>query len=137
MDLKEYMAELKKWEPKEKTVFEALADVERSQYVDDDFVVRTLKGALPDAESHIHEVAQYRPKTSDLSEIHERYRRGWDDLKVSLDKMIAALEIKDYVALAKAKNQMQAARADLLKAFQVLDAMLEENEEALQELQKS
>lgn len=137
LDLQEYMATFRKWEVREKVVFGALSEVEQSQYVDDDFVARTLKDALPDAEGHVREISEYRPKTRELTEVHERYRRGWEDLKVSLAGMISAVETKDYVALARAKSQMQSARVNLLKTLKILDAMLEENEQELHELKKS
>ncbi len=136
-DLKEYMSALQKWEPQEKVVFRALSDVEQSQYVDDDFVARTLKAALPDVEHYLREISEYRPKTRELSEVHEGYRRGWEDLRGSLDAMISAVEIKDYVALAKAKSQLQAARARLLHAFRILDALLQDHEQELEALKKS
>lgn len=136
-DLKEYVATLRKWEPHETVVLRAISDVERSQYVDDDFVARTLREAIPEAERHVRALGEYRPKTRELSEVHERYRHGWEDLKGSLGAMVAAVEIKDYIALARAKSQMQTARGGVLKALQILDALLEENEQELQELKKS
>ena len=50
---------------------------------------------------------------------------------------IGAESKKDYVALAKGKNQLKAARGLLLKAFASMDALMEENDEALKALHKS
>ena len=51
--------------------------------------------------------------------------------------MIAAESKRDYVSLAKGKAQMMAARNTLLKAFSGMDALMEENDEALKNLHKS
>jgi len=136
-DLHNYTAELQKWEPKEKAIFQAIDDVEDSQYVDDEFVLRTLKGALPTVAEHIREVAGYRPSTAELGSLHDHYQKGWEDLRGALDAMIAAESKKDYVSLAKGKAQMMAARNTLLKAFSGMDALMEENDEALKNLHKS
>lgn len=136
-DLHSYTTELQKWEPKEKAIFQAIDDVEESQYVDDDFVLRTLKGALPTLDEHIREVAAYRPATADLASLHEHYRKGWEEMRTAIDSMIAAESKKDYVSLAKGKARMMAARNILIKAFSGMDALMEENDESLKSLHKS
>jgi len=136
-DLHNYTTELQKWEPKEKTIFQAIDDVEESQYVDDDFVIRTLKSTLPTLDEHLREVAGYRPTTAELLDLHDHYRKGWEDLRGAVDAMIAAETKKDYVGLAKGKARMMAARNLLLKAFSSMDALMEENDEALKALHKS
>jgi len=136
-DLHNYTVELQKWEDKEKAIFQAIGDLEESQYVDDDFVLRTLKGALPTLSEHVKEVAAYRPATVEVATLHDRYRKGWEDLREGFDAMIAAEARKDYLALAKAKSQMTAARGALLKAITNMDALMEENDEALKNLHKS
>ena len=136
-DLHNYSVELQKWEEKEKAVFQAVDDVEESQYVDDDFVLRTLKAALPTLDEHVREVSAYRPLTPELGDLHNHYRKGWEDLRSAIDSMIGAESKKDYVALAKGKSQLKAARGLLLKAFASMDALMEENDEALKSLHKS
>ena len=136
-DLHNYTVEMEKWEPKEKVIFQAIDDVEESQYTDDDFVVRTLKSVLPGLEEHVREVAAYRPTTAELSELHEHYRKGWEDLRAALEAMIAAETRKDYLALSKGKAQLVAARGLLLRAFTRMDALMQENEETLKGMRKS
>jgi hypothetical protein len=137
VDLHNYSVELQKWEETEKNIFQAIDDVEASQYVDDDFVQRTLKGALPALDGHIREVAAYRPETAELRDLHDHYLQGWENLRSAFDAMIAAVAKKDYVALAKGKAQMKSARSLLLKAFASMDALMEENEEAMKGVRKS
>ena len=136
-DLKNYTQELQKWEPKEKTIFQAIDDVEQSQYVDDDFVARTLKSALPTLQDHVREVAAFRPATAQLGQLHDHYKKGWEDLQVALDAMIAAETKKDYIGLAKGKNQLNTARNILMQAFAGMDALMQENDEAMKNMRKS
>jgi hypothetical protein len=128
-DLHNYSAELQKWEPEEKQIFQAIDDVDESQYVDDEFVVRTLKSALPTLDEHIREVAAYQPATSELVGLHGHYREGWEKLRAAINATISAESKKDYIALAKAKSQMTAARAILLKTFATMEALMEENDQ--------
>ena len=136
-DLQNYSLELKKWEPKEKDIFQAVDDVEQSRYVDDEFVGRTLKGVLPALEDHIREVAAYHPTTPELQALHDGYRKGWEQLRSALDTMIAAEGKKDYIELAKGKTQMNQARGTLMKAFAGMDGLMEDNEEAAKGMHKS
>jgi len=136
-DLKNYTQEMQKWEPKEKAIFQAIDDVEQSQYVDDEFVARTLKSALPTLQDHVREVAAFRPATAQLAQLHDHYKKGWDDLARALDAMIAAETKKDYIALAKGKNQLNLARNILMQAFAGMDALMQENDEALKNMRKS
>jgi len=136
-DLHNYTVELQKWEEKEKAIFQSIDNVEESQYVDDDFVTRTLKGTLPMLDEHIREVSAYRPATAELGDLHNHYRKGWEDLRAAIDSMIGAVSKKDYVALAKGKSQLKAARGLLLKSFASMDALMEENDEMLKSTHKS
>jgi hypothetical protein len=136
-DLHNYTVEMQKWEPTEKEIFQVIDDVEDSQYTDDDLVVRMFKGVLPSIDQHIKEVAAYRPATAELSDLHDHYRKGWEDMRAAIDAMIAAENKKDYMALSKGKAQMVAARALLLRAFTRMDALMEENGETMKGMQKS
>ncbi len=136
-DLNNYSAEMQKWEPKEKAIFDAIDAVEESQYTDDDFVLRTLKSTLPGLDEHLREVAAYRPATAELGDLHDHYRKGWEDLRAAVDGMIAAETKKDYMALSKGKAQLVAARGLLLRAFTRMDALMEENAETLKGMRKS
>ena len=136
-DLQNYSIELQKWEPKEKDIFQAIDDVEESRYVDDEFVARTLKGVLPALDDHIREVAAYRPTTPELASLHEHYRKGWEELRAGIDTMIAAEGKKDYIQLAKGKSQMNNGRSTLMRAFASMDALMQDNDEAMKSMRKS
>jgi hypothetical protein len=136
-DLHNYSVEMQKWEPTEKEIFQVIDDVEESQYTDDDLVLRMFKGVLPSIDQHVKEVAAYRPATAELSDLHDHYRKGWEDLRTAIDAMIAAENKKDYIALSKGKAQMVAARALLLRAVTRMDALMEENDKTMKSKQKS
>ncbi len=136
-DLHGYMGALQKWEPKEKEIFQAIDDVESSQYVDDDFVIRTLKSALPALDEHRHNASTFRPLTPEILDVHDHYRKGYDDVRSAVQRVIAAAEKKDYVALATAKSELKRARTDVLKSFRAMDILLEEHNAELQQMNKS
>jgi hypothetical protein len=136
-DLQSYSAEMLKWEPSEKKVFDALDGVSDSQYVDDEFVLRSLKSAMPEIDTHLREVTAYRPMTPELSSLHERYRKGWENLRVGVDKMAGSIAKKDYIALAKGKSEMENARTLLLQTFAGMNSLMEENEAVMKSMKQS
>lgn len=133
-DLGSWMRKVKEWEPQEKQIFAAISQVTRSQYVQDDFVARTLKDALPMVRDHIRQSGEYKPETSELEPIVRQYREGWKDMELSFHAIIAAVEAKDYIQLAKAKNQMEYARGEVLGSYATLDELLELNDVQLRAL---
>ena len=135
-DLAGWMRKVKEWEPEEKKIFESISQVTRSQYVKDDFVARTLKDALPLVRDHIRRTADYKPETSDLEPVVRQYREGWKDMELSFHAIIAAAEAKDYIQLAKAKNQMEYARGEVLGSYATLDELLELNDVQLRALRE-
>jgi hypothetical protein len=135
-DLAGWMKQVKEWEPEEKRVFQAIAEVTRSQYVQDDFVARTLKDALPVVREHIRRIADYRPATAELEPVVRQYRDGWKDLELSFHAIIAAAEAKDYIRLAKAKAQMEFARGEVLGSYASFDELLEANDVQLRALRE-
>jgi hypothetical protein len=135
-DLRAYLKQLEAWEGIEKDVFGTLAEVERTYYVDDDFVIRRFRAALPKVRTHIGELEQYRPGTEDVQILHERYVQGWRDLEGGFRAVIAAMEAKDYVRLASAKNEVEGGRRKMLGAFRELDGLLAEVEPELKKLRR-
>ena len=136
VDLRDYVRELRRWEPIEKEVFGALIDVERTYYVDDDFVARRFRSAVPKIEQHVNELETYRPATPDLQAVHERYVHGWEEMGDGFEAVIAAVEAKDYLRLASAKNQVQAGRKKILAAFEELDYLIADTEPELKKLRR-
>ena len=135
-DLASWMKQVKEWEPEEKRVFQAIAEVTRSQYVHDDFVARTLKDSLPAVRDHIRRIADYRPATAEMEPVVRQYREGWKDLELSFHAIVAAAEAKDYLRLAKAKSQMEYARGEVLGSYASFDELLEANDVQLRALRE-
>src|SRR5712671_4789816 len=71
-DVVAYVAKIKKWEPVEVEVLQAIRDVRRSQYVDDDYVISTLGGTMDDVELHLEEIGRFRPRTAQVAQVHDR-----------------------------------------------------------------
>lgn len=126
-DVLQYVTKIKKWEKVETEALKAIADVKRSQYVDDEYVVATLGGAMDDIQLHLAEIGQYQPSTPPVTEVHERYRKAWQDLHDAFQAVIEAMQRKDYVALAKGTDQLKSSREELLMVAAALSILMEDS----------
>jgi hypothetical protein len=126
-DVLQYVAKIKKWEPVEIETLKAIKDVRESQYVDDEYVVATLGGVMDDMQLHLAEIDRYQPRTSAVTEVHERYRKAWKDLHDSFSAVIEAMERKDYVALSKGTESLRTSRQELLLVAAAIDILLEDS----------
>ena len=125
-DVVAYVDKIKKWEPVEIKVLQAIHDVRQSQYVDDDYVVSTLGGTMADVEIHLDEIERYHPRTARVTEVHDRYRKAWQDLHDSFAAIIAAMNAKDYVALSTGTAAMGRARNDLVTVAADLSLLMKD-----------
>ncbi|MBI3769121.1 MAG: hypothetical protein HY271_11610 [Deltaproteobacteria bacterium] len=125
-DVVAYVDKIKKWEPVEAEVLKAIHDVRRSQYVDDDYVISTLGAAMDDVELHLEDVERFRPRTAPVAQVHERYTKAWHDLHDSFTAIIAAMERKDYTALAHGTEEMQRARDELVTVAAALSLLMKD-----------
>ncbi len=125
-DVVAYIDKIKKWEPVEAEVLQAIRDVRRSQYVDDDYVISTLGATMDDIELHIEEIDRFRPRTPRVAQVHERYSKVWHDLHDSFAAIIAAMERKDYTTLARGAEQMGRARDDLVTVAAALSLLMKD-----------
>jgi hypothetical protein len=125
-DVVEYVDRIKKWESVEVEVLKAIRDVRRSQFVDDEYVVSTLGGTIDDVELHLDEIDRFRPRTGKVTEVHDRYKKAWHDLHDSFAAIIAAMERKDYVALAGGTQAMGRARDELVTVAAALSLLMKE-----------
>ncbi len=126
-DVLQYVSKIKKWSRVEGEALQAIADVKRSQYVDDEYVVATLGGAMDDIQLHLAEIAQYQPVTPAVTAVHARYRKAWQDLHDAFAAVIEAMQRKDYVALAKGTERLKTAREELLMVAAALSILMEES----------
>ena len=125
-DVVDYVAKIKKWEPVEAEVLKAMRDVRRSQFVDDDYVISTLGGTMADVDLHLEEVDRFHPRTAPVGRVHERYAKAWHDLHDSFAAIIAAMERKDYVALASGTQAMGHARDELVTVAAALSLLMKD-----------
>lgn len=126
-DVLDYVAKIKKWEPVEAKTLKAIRDVRESQFVDDEYVVATLGGVMDDMQIHLAEIEHYQPRTAPVAEVHERYRRAWQDLHDAFSAVIEAMQRKDYVALSKGTDSLRTSRQELLLVAAALDILLEDS----------
>ena len=126
-DVLQYVAKIKKWEPVEVETLKAIKDVRESQFVDDEYVVATLSGVMDDMQLHLAEIDRYQPRTAAVTEVHERYRKAWNDLHGAFSSVIVAMERKDYVALSKGTEGLRTSRQELLLVAAAIDILLEDS----------
>jgi hypothetical protein len=126
-DVLQYVTRIKKWEKVESEALKAIADVKRSQYVDDEYVVATLGGAMDDIQLHLAEIGQYQPATPAVTEVHDRYRKAWQDLHDAFQDVIDAMKRKDYVALSKGTEELKTSREELLMVAAALSILMEDS----------
>jgi hypothetical protein len=125
-DVVAYVDKIKQWEPVEAEVLKAIHDVRRSQYVDDDYVISTLGATMDDVELHLEDVDRFRPRTTAVAQVHERYTKAWHDLHDSFTAIIAAMERKDYTALSDGTEGMQRARDELVTVAAALSLLMKD-----------
>lgn len=126
-DVLQYVAKIKKWEPVEAEALKAIKDVRESQFVDDEYVVATLGAVMDDVQLHLAEIKTYQPMTPPVTEVHERYRRAWQDLHDSFTAVIDAMQKKDYVALSKGTESLRTSRQELLLVAAAISILLEDS----------
>ena len=136
-DLHAYMGELGKWEPKEQAIFQAVDDVDKSEYADDDYVIRTFKTALPTIDDLLRRASEFKPLTPEVLDIHDHYKAGYEKMKGAIEAVIAAASSKNYIALAQAKQELKQSQKDVLKAFRAVDIMSQEHAAELEQMNKS
>jgi hypothetical protein len=126
-DVLQYVTKIKKWESVEAEALKAIKDVRESQFVDDEYVVATLGGVMDDVQLHLAEIARYQPMTPAVTEVHDRYRRAWQDLHDAVTAVIDAMERKDYLALSKGAEGLRTSRQELLLVAAALSILLEDS----------
>lgn len=125
-DTLEYVAKIQQWERVEIEALTAMRQVQRSQFVDDDYVIATLGGVMDDVELHLAEIEAYRPRTRPVLDVHERYHAAWSDLYDAFALVIETMERKDYVTLAKGTEAMKRSRNDLVTVAAALSLLLKD-----------
>lgn len=126
-DVLQYVTKIKKWEPVELETLTAIKDVRESQYVDDEYVVATLSGVMDDMQLHLAEIDRYKPRTPPVTEVHDRYRKAWQDIHAAFKSVIAAMERKDYEALSKGTEGLRASRQELLLVAAAIGILMEDS----------
>ena len=125
-DALEYVAKIQQWERVEIDALTAMRQVQRSQFVDDDYVIATLGGVMDDVELHLAAIKAYQPRTRPVLDVHERYHKAWNDLYDAFALVIKTMERKDYIALAKGTEAMKRSRSDLVTVAAALSLLLKE-----------
>jgi len=125
-DLQQYLAQAKQWTAAEEQLNDAVATVRRDEFVHDDLVTETLKPMVSVSRNHVNVLEQYHPQTPPLTNVHEEYVAAWRSFSIALSLIVDAVAKKDYVLLAKAKNDLQEAQQSVASALADLAHLLRE-----------
>lgn len=125
-DLQQYVEKVRVWATLEKPIKTAITKVRQDQFVHDDFVLETLKPAVEASQQYVRELESYHPLTQPLINVHKEYIEAWRTHALLLAEIVAAIEKKDYIQLAKSNT-------DLFDAQESGSATLEDLARLLQE----
>lgn len=125
-DLTQYLDQARAWVAAEEQINAAVMRVRADEFVHEDVVVGTLKPAIGIVQEHIQRLEQYQPRTPRLSGLHQQYIKAWRAHALAMTAVVEAMEKKDYVRLATAKDEMAAAQNTVGRALNDLAGLMEE-----------
>lgn len=125
-DLTQYLNQARAWVAAEEQVNTAVMRVRADEFVHEDVVVGTLRPAIDIVQKHIQTLEQYQPRTPRLSGLHQQYIKAWRAHALAMAAVVEAMEKKDYVRLATAKNEMAVAQNAVGTALNGLAGLMEE-----------
>jgi hypothetical protein len=124
--LQQYLEKAQDWAPIEARINGPINAAQRSQFVDDQFVLSTLRPVILIVQDYLKELESYQPETSALRDLHQQYIEAWRSHYLACATIVEAMEKKDYVLLAKGTEDIRGARAALLDALAGLSQLLVE-----------
>jgi hypothetical protein len=125
-DLLQYIDNARRWTAAEEPINNAIATVRRDQFVHDDLISETLKPAISVTRDYVQQLEQYHPKAPALVNVHQEYIEAWRAHYLAMAAIIDSVEKKDYVQLAKAKNDLLEAERSVSDALADLARLLRE-----------
>lgn len=123
-DLTKYMDEARSWAPTEAQINNAIIAVRREQFVNDEFTINTLRPIVVVARDYVQQLEKYQPKEKPLQNVHQEYIEAWRAHHFAIAAIIACVERKDYVQLAKANTDLQEAQRSVSDALSDLAGLL-------------
>ena len=124
-DLTKYMEEARSWAETEAKINTAIISVRREQFVNDEFTITTLKPIVGITQQYVQKLETYHPHEKPLQNVHQEYIEAWRAHQFALAAIIACVEKKDYVQLAKANSDLQEAQRSVSDALSNLATLLQ------------
>jgi len=125
-DLEHYLDQARAWVAAEEQANAAIMKARADQFVHEDIVVGTLRPAINIVQKHIQTLEQYEPRTPSLTSLHQQYVKAWRTYPPAMTAVVDAMEKKDYVRLATAKDELMAAQNAVGMALNGLAGLMEE-----------
>ena len=123
-DLQRYLEEAEKWAPVEARINGPIDAVQRSQFVNEQFVLSTLRPIVSIAQDYVRELEGYQPETLTLQDVHRQYIEAWRSHHLACATIVEAMEKQDYILLAKGTEGLREARMSLRDVLAGLSQLL-------------
>ncbi|MGH7961863.1 MAG: hypothetical protein ACRERD_08555 [Candidatus Binatia bacterium] len=125
-DLTQYLDQARAWVATEEQINTAIAKAQADQFVHEDMVTGALRPAIGMAQEHVQTLEQYQPRTPRLSSLHQQYIKAWRTYSPAMTAVVEAMEKKDYIRLAIAKDELTIAQNTVGMALNDLAGLMEE-----------
>ena len=125
-ELQKYLDEATQWVATEEQINTAVATVRQDQFVHDELVLATLKPLVTITRDYVQKLEYYQPRTPPLINVHREYIEAWRAHYFSITAIVAAVEKKDYIQLAKANADLAEAQRSVADALTDLARLLRE-----------
>lgn len=122
-DLTTYLDKASIWAATEAEINNAISAVRRDQFVNDEYVLETLRPAIGTAREYVAELENYTPETEPVVSVHLGYIEAWRAHEFALSSIVDSVERKDYLQLSRSNNELLEAQrsvSDVLAAIAML-----------------
>jgi hypothetical protein len=125
-DLTKYLDTARRWTATEAEINNAVSVVRQDQFVHDDLTTETLRPVVGVARDYVQQLERYQPQAPALVNVHSEYIEAWRAHYLAMAAVVDAVEKKDYIQLAKAKDDLLEAQRSIVGALTTLSQLLRE-----------
>jgi hypothetical protein len=123
-DVMSYLDRTRAWAPVEAETAQVLDRILATQFVDEAEVNRQIAATRPRLTTHLDQVRDYRPRTSDVASIHARYVRAWERLLSGFDAIDQGFSSGDYSKLAQGRQAIDSWRQQIVQVADELGELV-------------
>jgi len=125
-DLATYMDKARIWAATEAEINNAISAVRRDQFVNDEYVLETLRPAIGTAREYVAKLEDYTPETEPVVSVHLGYIEAWRSHEFALSSIVDSVERKDYIQLSRSNDELLEAQRSVSDVLAALALLLRE-----------